>query len=106
VLVGADDDGHTVELVPGQQLRIVLASTYWQFENGLDQGVLRAVGRPQTDSTPTSCVPGGGCGAVTATFVAVAVGRAEITAHRSSCGEAMACTGDTGSFRLQVIVTN
>jgi hypothetical protein len=106
VVVGDKDNGRAVTLAVGQQLRVVLGSTYWQFDDAAYHGVLRSVGSPKTRPEPTSCVPGGGCGTVTATFVAGAAGRTDVTAHRSSCGEAMGCTARTGSFRLHVVVTS
>jgi hypothetical protein len=106
VLVGDRADGHTVTLMSGQRLRVVLSSTYWQFDRATNNSVLRPGGQPRVESESTSCVPGGGCGTVTATFIAAARGSAEIVAHRSSCGEAMGCTGDTGRFRLHVVVSS
>ncbi len=49
-------------------------------------------------------MPGGGCGTVTAWFNADGPGTAVVTASRTSCGEAMACGGGAGSYRLTVIV--
>lgn len=96
--------GHTLTLRRGQLLRVVLSSTYWQFGSAPDPAVLRAVAAPQTSPRRSGCVPGGGCGTVTATFVGVGAGRTDVVAHRSSCGEAMGCTAQASRFTLHVVV--
>jgi hypothetical protein len=104
VTVGEKGNGSTVTLVTGQRLRIVLASTYWQLQDSSDLGVLRAEGQPRINPQPTECVPGAGCGTASATYLAVSPGQADVKATRTSCGEAMACTGTEGLFTLHVIV--
>jgi hypothetical protein len=104
VIAHDTDSGHTVDLQPGQRLRVVLASTYWQFGPASDPAVLRSAAAPQPSPLPSGCVPGGGCGSVTETFVAVAAGRTDVTAHRSSCGEAMGCSLAASRFTLHVVV--
>jgi len=109
VVVATDkDNGGTVVLRRGQQLRVVLSSTYWQFQKSSNPAVLRDEGQPQVSPQQTSssgsCVPGQGCGTVTATFLAVSPGRATVTATRTSCGEALRCTGANGQFTLKVVV--
>jgi hypothetical protein len=97
------DNGRTIVLRPGQRLRVVLGSTYWQFRASSNPAVLRLVGTPKT--TPRSgCMVGAGCGTETATFVAAAAGRAVVTAGRTSCGEAMGCTPAASRFMLHVVV--
>jgi hypothetical protein len=43
---------------------------------------------------------------VTARFGALRPGRAVVTAHRTSCGEAMGCAGDSGRFSVTVVVSD
>jgi len=101
------DNGSTVSLRAGGTLRVVLHSTYWQFDPPSDPTVLRSDGRPATSPAPPGqCVPGGGCGTVTATFSALRAGRAVVTAHRTSCGEALRCTGNQGSYAVTVMVSD
>jgi hypothetical protein len=45
-----------------------------------------------------------GCGTVRRDFHAVRLGTATLIATRSSCGEAMRCTGDQGRFTVTVRV--
>jgi hypothetical protein len=98
------DSGHTITVTAGDDVVVMLHSTYWQLAP-LTGGVLQASGPPAVaPSTPKSCVPGQGCGTVTQTFLARAGGRAVITASRTSCGEAMRCTGSSGSYQLTVVV--
>ena len=104
--VSEADNGTTVTLRTGGTLRAVLHSTYWQFDPASDPTVLASQGSPSSSPDPPgSCVPGGGCGTVTATFQALRPGRAVVTAHRTSCGEALRCTGNAGSWMVTVIVS-
>jgi hypothetical protein len=96
-------DGGKVTLRRGQELRVVLHSTYWQFKAPSPAGVLRLVGKPVVRPKP-GCVPGQGCGTVTATYVARTVGSAAVVAARTSCGEALRCTPAAGSYKLTVAV--
>ncbi|MDT4959066.1 MAG: hypothetical protein QOD31_2865 [Pseudonocardiales bacterium] len=104
VTAGEADGGHTITVAIGDDVAVVLHSTYWQLAP-LTGGVLQASGPAAVaPATPKSCVPGQGCGTVTQTFRAKAGGRALITASRTSCGEAMRCTGSNGSYHLTVVV--
>jgi hypothetical protein len=96
----------TVALRSGGTLTVVLHSTYWQSDPASDPSVLRSQGDPTyAPDPPGACVPGGGCGTVTATYHALRPGRVVVTAHRTSCGEAMACVGDAGHFSVTVAVS-
>ena len=98
------DNGHTLTMNPGQRLRVQLDSTYWNFEGSSNQAVLRGDGETTVRPEPSGCVPGAGCGTATAYFIAVTAGRATVTASRSSCGEALACTGSNGHWSVTVLV--
>jgi hypothetical protein len=102
VTVTETDNGRTVTVARGGQLIVTLHSTYWTFGGTSNSAVLQEVGQPV--ASPGSCPAGVGCGQVTATFTAVGPGRADVTASRSSCGEALSCTGGAGSFRVSVVV--
>lgn len=94
----------TVTLRRGQQLRVVLHSTYWQFQKAPNPSVLRLERAPKVRPRLSGCVPGEGCGTVTATYLAAARGSSTVSAERNSCGEAMGCTGDTGRYTVRVVV--
>lgn len=94
----------TVTLRRGQQLRVVLHSTYWRFQKTTDASVLRLDRAPKVRPRLSGCVPGEGCGTVTATYLAAARGSSTVSAVRNSCGEAMGCTGDTGRYTVRVVV--
>ena len=96
-------DGGRVTLRVGQKLRVVLHSTYWELKAVSDATVLRRLGAPVVNPK-SGCVPGQGCGTVTVTYVAKTVGSAVVTAARTSCGEAMGCTGAAGGYKLNVVV--
>jgi hypothetical protein len=107
VVAGDIDNGRTLTVATGDRLQVRLGSTYWKFGTVAESSVLRLAGQPSTAASPigtTGCVPGAGCGVVTATFDAVAAGRATVTASRTTCGEARGCVGDQGSYQLTVLV--
>ena len=105
VVVSDLDNGHAVSLRTGERLEMVLASTYWQVEGSSDPSVLRQDAEPTVSPQIKGCVVGGGCGTVTALYDAVAPGRADVNAKRTSCGEAMSCAGNVGFYRVMVVVT-
>ena len=109
VSAGDADNGHTITIAVGDQLQVTLHSTYWHFDPATSGTALRAAGEPNTTASPTGpsnsrCVPGEGCGTVTAMYDAAAPGTADVTASRTSCGEARGCTGNQGSYRLTVVI--
>jgi hypothetical protein len=84
---------------------VQLASLYWGFPNPPDPSILRPVGSPTLVPAPVgTCVPGGGCGTATATFTAVGAGSTQVSASRTTCGEALLCTGGNGSYAVHVVV--
>jgi hypothetical protein len=98
-------NGHTINVAPGATIDVVLHSTYWSFVQPADRGVLKA-DRPPTVTASSGCVPGSGCGTVTATFTAPGTGTVAIQATRTSCGEAMTCRPDQASFTVTIIIGN
>jgi predicted secreted protein len=100
------DRGNTVTLATGERATLVLNSTYWTVQDSSDPAVLRRDAEPTVQSQPHGCVPGGGCGTVTAAFTAVGSGSAMIVATRTSCGEAMGCTGGAGLYQVRVRVSS
>lgn len=106
VTVDEKDNGHTVAVARGASVHVVLHSTYWRFTPLADTGVLRQDGEPSVAASRPGqgCVPGGGCGAVTAAFTAVGTGVADVRASRTSCGEARGCTPDQASFTVRIVV--
>lgn len=97
-------NGKTLTLKRGQRLQVVLHSTYWQIRGSTRASVLRAVGMPKVLAVNSGCVPGGGCGTVTANYIAVARGSAAVSAHRTTCGEALGCSKAEGTFVVNVLV--
>ncbi|MEV7938973.1 hypothetical protein AB0O82_22920 [Kitasatospora sp. NPDC088264] len=95
-------DGTTVPVAPGTVIRVELHSTYWSPAAGDSPRTLRPTA---TATTPApSCRPGGGCGRVTAGFLATAPGTARLSAHRTTCGEALACPPGQRAFTVTVTV--
>jgi hypothetical protein len=98
------ENGHRITVQVGDRVSVVLHSTYWNFAGSSNAAVMAPDGSPTVSPNPSGCVPGQGCGTATAVFVAAAPGTAQITASRTSCGEALRCTGSAGMYRLTVAV--
>jgi hypothetical protein len=99
-------NGSTVHACVGQAIELRLGSTYWQDVRTSAPSVLSSTGAPTVvPASPGSCVPGGGCGTVEEAFRARAAGSADLTAHRTTCGEALACQGSEGTFSVHVVVS-
>jgi hypothetical protein len=105
--VTENENGKTITVSPGTLVMVILQSTYWQFQGSSDPKVLRQLGEPKvapnTPGTPGR-IPGLGTGTVSLQFQAVAPGRADITASRTTCGEALLCPENQRSFKTTVIV--
>ena len=104
-LVTEADNGRTLMVPVGSELTLELGSTYWQVGDSSDPAVLELVSGPAVSAAGMgACVPGGGCGTVTAVYRALAPGRAVIAARRTTCGEALTCTGTAGAYEVTVVV--
>jgi hypothetical protein len=99
------DNGKTVTLRRGGSLTLTMHSTYWSIKGSSAPAVLREQGTPVTRPKPAHCVPGQGCGTVSASFVAVSAGKADVTASRTTCGEALQCAPAQRDYVLHVVVT-
>jgi hypothetical protein len=99
------DNGKTLRLRVGDHLEVRLSSTYWSFADTSGSPVVRQRAPATVSPQPNGCVPGGGCGVVAAVFDVIGAGTADIVASRTSCGEAMGCSGDQGSYRLTVVAS-
>lgn len=107
VALSDGDRGRAVSLHSGDSVTVTLHSTYWSFLDPSNPAVLQLQGAPVTaPEPPPACVPGGGCGTVTARFRAAAPGRGQLAAHRDSCGEAMRCGPGAGDWSVTVTVTS
>ena len=98
------DKGTTVTLHVGDRLKVVLASTYWTIDKSPNPAVLRTDGKQVTTPALKGCVPGGGCGTAARTFTAVTNGSTTVSGSRTTCGEALLCTGGNGKFSVTVVV--
>ena len=98
------DKGTTVTLHVGDRLKVVLHSTYWTIHKSPRPAVVRTDGEQVTTPASKGCVPGGGCGTATRTFTIVGKGTTTVSASRTTCGEALRCTGGNGKFSVTVVV--
>ena len=97
-------NGTTIHLAVGDKVALILGSTYWNFSRSSAPQVVRQIGPVTVVHTTRTCLPGEGCQPKRAMYKALSKGTAIITAHRLSCGEALACTGKRGHFRLTIVV--
>ena len=103
ITISEADNGRTVSAHTGDGVIAVLHSTYWSFDPPSRDGIT-----PDGPATVTpdlrGCVPGSGCGTATARYRIVATGQTTLSAHRNSCGEALACTGGQGDWTVIIDV--
>jgi hypothetical protein len=97
-------NGQTISLQQGQVLRVVLSSTYWKIDGSSNSAVLSLLNGPITQAQQSGCVPGQGCGTVTAVYRAAVTGQAQVSASRGTCGEALGCSAASSQFVVYVIV--
>jgi hypothetical protein len=104
VTLAYGDNGHTVRASVGQTVHVVLENTYWTIDGSSDDSVVEPRGTASHSPQPNGCVPGAGCGTVHQDFLARTPGQARLSAHRTTCGEAMACAPAQRSFSVTVVV--
>jgi hypothetical protein len=88
----------------GQTVHVVLKNTYWTIDGSSDGAAIAPLSTASHSPQPNGCVPGAGCGTVRQDFLAHAPGQAQLSAHRTICGEAMACAPAQRSFSVSVVV--
>lgn len=105
VTLGWGDKGHTVTVARGARVVVQLNNTYWRIRGSADPAVVRETGRERVaPAKPGTCLPGVGCGTVTASFRAVGRGTTHLRAGRGTCGEARTCTGGQGRYDVTIRV--
>jgi hypothetical protein len=103
--VSEADNGRSVAVTVGSEVTLLLGNTYWQVQGSSDPAVLALVSGPTASAAGlTACVSGAGCGTVTSVFRALTPGHATITASRTTCGEALMCSGTAGAYEVTIVV--
>jgi hypothetical protein len=95
----------TVRVTAGSQVEVLLHSSYWTDFGSSKPAVVRADGAARVLPATQTCVPGGGCRPVLATFTAVTSGTAVLSASRTTCGEALRCGPGNSHYRVTIIVS-
>jgi hypothetical protein len=101
VEIGDNDKGKTVAASVGAHIRIVLHSTYWQFDDNASP-IIKPLGAPVVTPDMTVRIPGTGAGTVTVEFQAIAPGQVSVRASRVTCGEALLCAEDQRVFQVTI----
>ena len=100
--LGASADRKTLDVAVGQEVDVALEGVQWTIAPPTPATSLRALAGPS--AVATHCTPvGSGCGTTSERFTAVAAGTTVLTAHRDSCGEALACTGRRGEWTVTLV---
>jgi hypothetical protein len=101
----------TVAVKLGGRVELTLHSMYWQLTVPPKSASLSAKGQPilkpifPGPAAQAGCrIAGSGCGTQKWIFAATKVGRTHLIATRTTCGEAMRCTGANGRFEVTVKV--
>ncbi len=102
----------TVIVKLGSKVDLTLHSMYWQLSVPAKSSSLTPKGAPvlkpiiPSPSAPAGCrIAGSGCGTQTWEFTATKIGLTHLVATRTTCGEAMQCTGANGRFAVTVKVS-
>jgi hypothetical protein len=103
LVLDEQSDNKTVQVHVGARVELLLHSSYWMIHGSSQPSVLQQDG-PTTALPGRKCVPGGGCNPVMTLFTALRAGNAVVTASRTSCGEAEACSASQGTFAVTVTV--
>jgi len=101
VRLDSTDNGKRMSVPKGATVVVTLDNLYWHLSPVSSPALAHAkvVVHPKK-----SRIPGMGTGTVVATYHAVAAGRAVVTANRTVCGEAMACSPAQSHFHVTLIV--
>jgi hypothetical protein len=106
VVLHNNANGKTMTVRVGEKVDLILSSSYWHVSGSSSWRVLHQDTREYLLPTPSGCphIPGLGCTPVEVNFTARSAGKAVITASRTSCGEALACSASQRTFKVTVIV--
>lgn len=107
VVISESNNAKVVTMAKGSFFTVTLHSTYWSLKSVAGASITQ-VGKTVVKGSLMyanhACVPGQGCGTVTAHYRADAAGLARLTATRTSCGEAMLCSKSQGHWTVVVRV--
>jgi hypothetical protein len=107
IVIRDNANGTMVPVAAGDQVELILSSSYWNVAGSSAPRVLRQDGPATPMPRPSSCpanIPGLGCIPIQMKFTALADGRAVIKASRTSCGEALRCSPGRTRFIVTVVV--
>jgi hypothetical protein len=107
--ISESGNSKTFSIKSGSTVEITLHSTFWSQKlitnlRAIDAPTMTAIMPGPT--APANCqLPGMGCGTIVWKFTAIKKGKASFVATRTSCGEALRCTGKDGRFTFSLKVT-
>ena len=107
VVISENNNGKIVTVAKGSHFTVTLHSTYWTINPVVGHNVSqvgRSVVKGSFENGTHACVPGQGCGTVTATYVANQAGLVHLRATRTTCGEALLCSKSQSHWMVVVRV--
>ncbi len=102
VQVSEKDKDSTLHVENGAVIDLVLSSTYWEIQPPAG-AVLKPILPEPIVTGVLSHPPGMGTGTVEMKYQVVQDGTATISASRTTCGEALRCTGTQGEFKVTIV---
>jgi hypothetical protein len=102
LVLSESSNAKVVTVAKGSHFSVTLHTTYWSIHSVSNHRVAQIGTTVVKGSLTSGCVPGQGCGTVTATYVANKVGAVTLRASRTTCGEALKCS--TSQSHWMVVV--
>lgn len=102
VTISESSNNETVSVHVGDHVVVRLHSTYWTISNPTPSVLAKLSSSTIAGGVGCPKIPGMGCGVVSTTFRALRVATVKVSAHRSTCGEALRCTGTEGRWTAKI----
>ena len=102
IAISESSNSTTVSVPVGDYLVVHLHSTYWTIAVPTSPALTKVSSSTIAGGPGCSKIPGMGCGVVSMTFHALRVATVQLSAHRTSCGEALRCTGTNGHWTAKI----
>jgi hypothetical protein len=105
LVVTSAENGATLAVRVGDQLRLVLIGAGWGDPKTADAAIVKASGKPSPLTGATDCAAGESCGSTTY-FDVLQAGTVDIVAARTSCGtQTPACATGATAFRFTAVAS-
>lgn len=107
VVISESSNAKVVTVARGSHFTVTLHSTYWSIKP-VTGHIVTQIGKTLVKGSlmygTQRCVPGQGCGTVTANYVANAAGTVRLNASRTTCGEVLLCSKSQSHWTVVIRV--